>query len=178
MKESRIEFIKEAHKEATQDWKVRIENEFTNIDFKPKLEIGAWYKDDGWLVCFTKIKGEKHSYFGVNCGEWVNDGEDIININYETFTKATNKEVEEALINEAKKRGFKEGNYKSLLSGDRGFKGWYFCEQDNSLYTNLDGEGGDVVFKNGKWATIIDQPTKLTVEQVEEKLGYKVEIIS
>ena len=37
-------------------------------------------------------------------------------------------------------------------------------------------KGEDIVFKNGKWATII-QPEKMTLEQIEKELGRKIELI-
>lgn len=185
MKESRIKFIKEAYNEATQDWKVRIENEFTNIDFNTKLEVGCWYKytdSENHLLCLTKIEKTEVSAYGFGgFSDW-NDNSN--GWDKAQLTKATDKEVEEALINEAKKRGFKEGVLANCLcsGGDElhndveidksAFK---FDPVDNSLDINY---GSFRIFCKGKWATIIEQPTKLTVEQVEEKLGFKVEIIS
>lgn len=115
----------------------------------------GWYKDDvheKWLMYFD---GENF-VFGFNwLGEWTvlnatfkGDGNEIL---------ATEKEVEQALIKEAERRGFKEG-VKFINVGTEDevvyFKGNYrFYFSPNQLCNNV----GSVFYK-GKWAEIIKEP--------------------
>jgi hypothetical protein len=92
-----------------------------------------------------------------------------------TRVEATKKEVEEALIAEAKRRGFKEGvtvawdgtviinNLKEsfTMSVDGGR-----LKENNSNWN---------IFKNGKWAEIIEVP-EYTMEQLQDKLGHEFKI--
>ena len=183
MKESRKEFIIQAHKEACSEWKQNIEKEFPKLFKSEELEVGKWYKVKKpesiieALICFDN----KPTFYGFDYTKgWTtcfNSAPTIRGLR--VCTPATDKEVEEALIKEAKKRGFKKGdvcgfginnNSKRLIVSDN-FK-------LNGDYTGLylvavgDREqGDDIVFKNGKWATIIKTITK---EEAEKELGKTI----
>lgn len=80
---------------------------------------------------------------------------------------ATGKEVEEALLKEAVKRGYKEGVYiKGMDNGD-------ICK----LYDNIhifDNNRLNItydIFRSGKWAEIIETITK---KEAEKKLNKKI----
>ena len=181
MKQSRKEFIKRAHESACSNWKIEIEKEFPKLFVRDELEVGKWYKSNmGRILCCTKNTGHTFDGYGVDkYGNWINE-ESFWSTS--DFSPATDKEVEEALIKEAKKRGFKEGvSIDSLCDG--GCNNVKIIEEGISLdnmdaVTELRCGYGYTIFNDGKWATIIDQPKKLTVEEVEKELGYKVEIIS
>ena len=78
------------------------------------------------------------------------------------------KEVEQALIKEAKKRGFKKGVRFTCLYNK-------FIVDD--CHPMLCSEGylwikGGCVFRDGKWATIIKET--ITKEQAEKELGKTI----
>ena len=174
MKESRKEFIKKAHSAACSEWKENIEKEFPKL-FK-KEEINGWYKDKkvkGWCV-FLENGIMKHGFDGN--GNWF----DCHNQNYKLSNsdfKATDKEVEEALIKEAKKRGFKEGVTvdKVNLSDDYNPNNKL---KENTINTNeLLSHGylwvsSILIYDNGEWATIIKET--ITKEQAEKELGKTI----
>lgn len=101
-------------------------------------------------------------------GEWVNRF-DISSSGFKKLRLATEKEVEEALVKEAIKRGYEVGNYK-LISGYYGIetnKEYVFIK--NTLYFN-----GDVIFHNGQWAEILNT---YTIPEAEEKFNIKIKAV-
>jgi hypothetical protein len=163
------EFILEAHKEACSTWKARIEKECPEL-FKNTLEVSKWYKyndSDIHLVCFTNV--EKSEGYGFCKSGWV----DLDIWNDRNLRLATEQEVKEALINEAKKRGFVEGTkFLSLLSAVKSICGInYNCYyNENELYSN-----GMCLFKDGKWAEIVKEPTEIELIKAEiEKLNERL----
>ena len=136
--------------------------------FENKLEVGRWYKSELGSICFNL----EDSYYGFDCVGYWRDityfkiGEDI----YE-WELATEEEVSEALINEAKKRGFNNiGDLKiknTVGSISNGFvtitNDFYYEYESNTL--RLDGA---IIFNNGKWAEIIEEvePTKEEINRV------------
>ena len=93
-----------------------------------------------------------------------------------SYTKATAQEVETALINEAKKRGFKNG---VIVERPDSFinDGTVTILGNFSLLGNIGLQlGGFAIMENGTWATII-KPKQMTQEQIEKELGYKIEIV-
>jgi hypothetical protein len=170
------EFVLEAHKAACNDWKQRIEKEVPEL-FNPKLEKGRWYKqihEDGNMIlsCF---QGFGNFQYGFSArGNWSNQiGNAWISSATCKVELATDKEVETALIKEAEKRGFKEGNYKGLekLYIDSKFTGWHYGSGLNKLYSAEEGEGGDVIFHNGKWAEIIENPIPKKLQKLIDEYG-------
>ena len=160
--------------------KYQMKDEFPEV-FEVKIEVNNWYistETGNKTLAFVKelLKNDFIGYgfdaFGdyYNLeGNWTSD--------LALWRKATPQEVEEALICEAKKRGFKNGSYKclSLPKYTHKVKGVYFFDKENSRL--LIGDTGNyngnnnVVFYNGKWAEII--PT-ITKQQAEEKLKCKI----
>lgn len=156
--------------------------------FKKELEVGKWYKMKGnihFLCNFNGKIGNNGDSYGFNLvGEWTNDS--MCFQNCDTYVEATDEEVEEALIAEAKKKGYKAGTrlvpllccsceimgegedykYKSKVSDNIGHR------------LELNGTG---IYQDGKWAEIIHEETKvITMEKAEKilskKYGQKVEI--
>jgi len=170
-------FILDAHSSACPTWKEKIEKEFPSLFVKEELELNKWYKvlqevDTLWFLT-EKNKDDGHSGYGFCCG---GDFKHCSTIKTELFSLelATPQEVETALINEAKKRGFKEGvKIKSLIGNGEVYLNSILNEyKDNMLYMF-----GCCVFKNGIWAEILPQPTELTVAEIEAKLGFSIKII-
>ena len=84
---------------------------------------------------------------------------------------ATEEEVKTALVNEAVKRGFELGKkVKWNFEGSEGYKRSNITKDDFEYFVNknkLELSYG-VVFDNGKWATLITEPTE------KELLGNKI----
>jgi len=190
MKKSRKEFIIKGHAAACSEWKANIEKEFPKLFKKDELEVGKWhldgYKDDKFLICLTRLEGNLYYGYGFDSdGKWVDDNGDFWGNAYNDITRpATDKEVETALIKEAKKRGFKEGvKFKGLrfnrestfeewsLSSDREYK--KYSSHINGLNFRDSTHGVfELLFINGKWADIIIET--ITKEQAEKELGKTI----
>lgn len=126
------------------------------------LEVGKWYKNtkhgNGFAIIYKGgLSGE--DCFGIgNDGAWV-ERYFLENTDVGSYQKATDKEVEEALIKEAKKRGFKEGDEaiclfdsKKCAAGD-----FYNLDSDGDLWLG----NQLVIFSKGNWAEIIEGSNKL-----------------
>ena len=123
-----------------------------------ELEIGKWYKIFNGLVCYQgdELKGN----YGFHCKGW---GEYMMTTEAAKIKgilpiPATNEEVEEALIAEAKKRGFKEKKTHNChdhtshhLCIGKIEMGWY-----DNIYALHFSEGAGIFYKDGNWASIIN----------------------
>ena len=142
----------------------------------PTFEVGKWYNSDGDSLLFItefNANGEKtFKGYGFHFSKWSFEQW----WNYDNFlTPATDKEVEAALIKEAKKRGFKDGVKIKPVSGDINIlfdnkfeylKKWH--EYKNALFID-----NYLVFSNGKWAEIIkDEPIKVGGYEVKKNADY------
>lgn len=177
LKKKQQQFIKEAYRssDVCQGWKDKIKENFPKLFTETELEVGKWYKNAFYntLLCYT---GESYGY-GFFEGKWNSDGDWGSLSTFKSNTvEATKEEVEQALIIEAKKRGFKEGvKIKSLFHHDNptieifNERGYEFVSSQNKLYIH----GGKqslmpVVFYQGEWAEIIETITKA---EAEKELG-------
>ena len=137
--------------------------------FKTELEVGKWYKmkgDTHFLCNFNGNIGNNGNSYGFNLkGEWMDNS--MCFHNSDTYVEATPEEVETALVNEAKKRGFEVGvkfenmNNKfiqTIISKP------YFSEISNTLHVKSPKEDWDkgnsnpCIFNNGTWAEILQTP--------------------
>mgnify|MGYP003680354981 CR=1 FL=1 len=186
MKQSRKEFIKKAHSAACSEWKENIEKEFPKLFKKDALVVGKWYKHYSgginYIVCVSVSKFHKGIAYGFmdgNYHESVFFGSQRLN---EGCVPATNKEVEEALIKEAKKRGFKRGvkfiklgnGVVQTVDGLPYFQyGRVAVESPKTEWSSVykGGCSNPSIFDNGKWATIVETITK---EQAEKELGKTI----
>lgn len=140
------------------------------------MEVGEWYKDlDGkGLYCITKIKENSFWFYGLDVnGNWEdNDWYLIKNCN---LIKATKQEIEQALIDEAIRRGFKEGvKFKNMYSHEPKILNGIFVyiKEQNKLMVK-DGFCNDYdIFVKGQWAEIIDEKAELKqeIKELEVKL--------
>lgn len=153
--------------------------------FKNELEVGKWYKNKyDSLFCVTEKDDEKYRAYGFAQGNWIDLGEFTNNEDLSTDTEATPQEVETALTNEAKKRyrigdiinpleNYYYVDFKKLTIENLNF----ISENNNSCVFIEKSNGYNIgVMKNGKWATIIERK-KMTISEIENELGYSVEII-
>lgn len=137
-----------------------------------ELEIGKWYIEN---------HHESYSYFvqyigngranGFFDGKWC---EDLLFSNREGIVKIpTNLEIQEQLIQEAKKRGYRTENTKCLLKlKDQEVTGEFCYDgRKDRLFSNGWGKGGKVLFQKGKWAKVLES---ITFEEAEKILGKKI----
>ena len=155
--------------------------------FETKLEVGKWYKGvflqhSNPLIYITGVNEQNNiKSYGFNGLNWFDDR--LTTRHYGSISDtndwipATKEEVETALINEAKRRGFKKGvAFNSLphqyMNTENNTKVDYIKMSDNmkTLYSSC-----GVIENNGKWAEII-QPKQMTKEEIEKELGYEIEI--
>ena len=142
--------------------------------FKKELEIGKWYKrpHNSALFYVTEILNIDSNHckvFGFdNVGKWMPE-------NAKTFPdndfEATPEQIESALINEAKKRGFIDGvKFKDARYGKNSYK--VSNENIFRLYNNetlcIEDDGNVTVFYKGNWAQIL--PQEKTVVPMEKAL--------
>lgn len=161
--------------------------------FKKEMEVGRWYKgtkrnfllnyqgDNMENYGFWEDKGFRNNlYFG---SYWSNE-----------CIEATPKEVETALIAEAKKRGFVEGaKFKSFERGNlvrtigkfQHYGIFDYSDRYNSLNVSTikseweNYNSNQRIFDNGKWASIIHEEIKeITMDKavkiLSKKYGKKV----
>lgn len=149
-----------------------------DAQFKLKPEIGKWYtlKDspENNVFYVTSVDETGTSYgYGFDDGVWFNNQEQISTncacneVAFQSRARlATEKEVKNALINEAKKR-YPIGTYLTCL------RNWH---KDQKLYSNqnkfdLEDKHNQLweksaymrycVFQNGKWAEIVPNEVKV-----------------
>jgi alpha-acetolactate decarboxylase len=166
MKQSRKEFIKQAHEAASWGWKKNIEDEFPKLFKKDDLVVGDWYitkevNDFKWrsdVFPIDRIIGKQvWSYNNLSFEDGKDGYFDTQSSFLELHRKATDKEVGDALIKEAKKIGFKEGiQFIDVVDGK-------LEVVDGNVYQyspNIDTLtlNSDRIYKNGKWAEIITEP--------------------
>jgi len=146
--------IKESHTEiSTEDFKRLVLKE--NV-----LEDNVWYIYKSGALMFN-IKDGKG--YGISSGdkEWCKAVEWLNYSHNGEFTSAFKEQIETALINEAKKRGFKEGmiihspgaDYNATL---KAFNRYKYDANANRLLYFYDALSCVPVFINGIWAEIIE----------------------
>ncbi|MVW92412.1 hypothetical protein FCL53_10590 [Elizabethkingia meningoseptica] len=165
------EQILEAHADACNEWKEKLEEWYPKV-FKQKCEVGKWYwasekaKREKTFLFFNN--GENITYgFGWG-GNWTND----LNHGWSEITgiEATEDELQCALENEAKTRGIVLGavvNTENIAgNGDYKYRnkiikhgGFIDYGKWNDLRIRHGSESGYalVVFKDGEWARVINE---------------------
>ena len=170
MKESRKEFIKKAHSAACSEWKENIEKEFPKLFKEDKTPYGWYFASDSKVFLYY-FDGNTITY-GFN---WEGKFRDNLMVSGKHGTPATDKEVEEALIKEAKKRGYRKNAViiTSKTGVKRTLNSNHFKMIGNNLVCLSSKESYiySSVFTNGKWAEIVETITK---EQAEKELGKTI----
>ena len=146
--------------------------------FKTELTIGKWYKHskEAGLFYLTEITDSAcHGYGFRKNGIWFSTSKNdrsaycaVNNFHFKYLVEATPEELSAALINEAKKRGYKKGvtiQWKSrpkliYTLGDDEFD---YLESRNVLVFGNYG-----IFERGEWAQIL--PQEKTVVPMEKAL--------
>ena len=144
--------------------------EFIPDAFEDKRIVGKWYISEHYLVYY--LGNNKSNCIKLSDGKWLEKIYHSLSGHLKSYRLATEEEVREALINEAKKRGFNNiCNLKiknTVGSISNGFvtitNDFYYDYKGNTL--RLDGA---VIFNNGVWAEIIEEPTE---EEINRVLNY------
>ena len=140
--------------------------------FKKELEIGKWYKYKLALFYITNKTSYNTNYYNVFGfdvdGNWMSDNAKTYFD--ERYIEATPEEVSAALINEAKKRGYKKG-VKCYFGTEKHQR--TISTDDIIFDTNYLNNGGlcmgtNVIFTQGNWAKIL--PQEKTVVPMEKAL--------
>jgi len=154
--------------------------------FEKPFSLNKWYKSKNhpkMLVYPTEenIEGHLYGYGFNNYGDFISITKEsasncLCNSTAKDYLKeATTEEVKEALIAEAKKIGYKNGNYKCLLITQCTNKvkdTFHFNHKENMLFHGASpNEANNVVFRNGKWAEIIETISR---EEAEKLLNKKI----
>jgi hypothetical protein len=162
-------FIKDAYNGKTgltmcSEWKEVIEETYPEFKPKTKLKVGEWYKKDNYLMVWNEGRDTYGFYEGSYGSDWSFDLSDL--------TPATEEEVKEALISQCKKLGIWEVPVKCLYGSSGKMSCFDIQFNDNRLWSTY-----GVVFEDGVFAKPLPIKKQMTVSQLEEELGYEIEII-
>jgi hypothetical protein len=139
------------------------------------LEVGKWYKaptygDALFYVTDINYCDRDGRAYGFNYkGEWVDEKWGFTNTGG-GVVEATQREVESALKEEAKRRGYKRG--VNTTNGKLSTKGSIVYDPIEGVYCC-----GVRIYYNGRWADIIEEPLEITLEEIAEKFGVDVKLI-
>lgn len=130
----------------------------------PKLEVGKWYKFDTPLFEYLLKYDGSDTAYGFADGTWSSSWSFSKDVNQELAKgkEATPKEVEEALVKEAKSR-YKVGDKISILDScnfgnlDDYKNRWVIRDVHDPIYNGSLFYGNLLIFDNGNWATVIEQ---------------------
>lgn len=152
--------------------------------FESELEVGKWYKTKNGHLKFFVDEGTAYGFDMI--GNWNEVGKgyrySFRSDNY--WTPATDKEVETALIAEAKRKYTLGCKIKKLDNFYYGSSNLIIDDLTKIQYEKAsnqlaikDKKGFWIcIFKNGKWAEIISEPIELTLEQRIERIEEQLKI--
>jgi hypothetical protein len=182
------EFIKDAttSSDVYEEWRVSIKLMFPKLFKEEEYKVNDWVYWSGNNPGYGFMRGKCPSFSDSLDICLIEDTEKVTSCAKSNLRPATDKEVETALIKEAKKRGFKEGVYFNLIRGCIGSKNedkitssFKLKNQKSQHRLIWDSLGSCyTVFKAGRWATILPNKKKMSLGEIESALGYEVEIIS
>ena len=140
--------------------------------FETKLEVGKWYrlknKAFNWLMCYAS---DEDSCYGFNSQNLYSN--DYVMYDDDDWRLATEEEVSEALINEAKKR-YTNKKVRCLDTNDIfeiDFNELRYYEDVNGLYAfDNDLETEIEIFKDGIWAEIIEEKNTFDKDYLDNKI--------
>ena len=139
----------------------------------PKFEVNKWYKNLDVLYCLENLDGLGYGFDSCEGDAIYYNDHDTPWIVDDSLLLATETEVFEALKNEAINRGFKEYMTENFLCLDDG--AYWSNRNEFSFENNKFGLGANIIMKDGKWATIIKEPTiklngEYNIEQLENEI--------
>ena len=148
--------------------------------FKTELELNKWYKHIryNYIFCFNGQYDDNSQYGITGSWEWTTRLSSA-NRHINNFRLATPEEVEAALINEAKKRGYKQGitcafgkgAYNRMISENE--IRWVPDWQDRGALCM----GMNVIFTQGNWVEILPQEkTVISMEKALKIIAKKMKV--
>ena len=175
--------IKEALRssDVCSEWKDKIKRVFPD-QVRIDLQVGTWYKNNLSLICLTEIEynkyaegGINHTHYGFHDGEWSDKGSWANTEKSKELVPATHLEIQQALLKEAKKRGFKRGIKFRMIKANIGVipttkitdVQFNYLQRNNELELSTMG-GYFTVFMKGQWAIPLKQMSR---KDAEAKLG-------
>jgi len=183
--EKLIEKLEKAHAKYNEQYekdlaKLKKESE---IEKGEGPQVGKWYKytqgGEKWFISPIQVVHDKYhegsitfEYYGIRGNEWVSSRWFSNTLLALDLKPATDSEVEEALIKEAKKRGFVIGAKFISKSGRNQVisrHGMNYRPEFNCLNTSTNefiGIDGCSIFYNGKWAEIIEDKLELNGKEI------------
>ena len=151
--------------------KLTKENVYIDLRDKSKEELNL-------ITGITGVENLKNYYYlhfytplnkWIRYHVWVDNTENKTEVTIEELKEILKMTKNQELIEEAKKRGYTHDNFKCLIDrkceGIKDIENWYYEIFEDTLYTNTEGEGGNVVYRDGVWAEIIKP-----MENKEEQL--------
>ena len=157
--------------------------------FKTELEVGKWYKSSTGIEFLVYYQSNGFDNYGFWEDHPYRDNLLFGDCWYNMSRLATDEEVSAVLINEAKKRGFKNG--VTILRGD-----WYFgfsapkvtIEKEQHPTSGFEFRNdtlfldGYIIFYSGNWAEILPQektvvPMAKALEIIAKKMKVSPENI-
>jgi hypothetical protein len=128
-----------------------------------ELKRNTWYRNTEGVGGFIFHKSDGVAFGTTNISEaWYDNGGWGLSRESERalYVKATEEEIRSFLIRVAKEKGYSQGNFTCLGgSCTEGFnRDFNFAFLDTGrgglLYTMPEGSGGNLIFRDGVWATI------------------------
>lgn len=135
----------------------------TPINEGNELKRNTWYRNTDGVGGFIFHVSGGRAFGTTNISDtWYDNGGWSLSRESERalYVEATHEEIRSFLIRMAKEKGYSQGNYTSLSDGSDGHFNENFdfaflgSIRGGLLYTMREGSGGDLIFKNGVWATI------------------------
>jgi hypothetical protein len=130
-------------------------------ELKPEFEVGKWYIDKDGIYFAYEAEKYKVYFYGIYQDEWRQEDYWSLRHFKQECRPATDEEVKEALIEEAKRRGFKEGVIVKTNNSENSIT----RELESANYYGYDAEFhpnslqcGAIIFENGEWSWIIQEP--------------------
>lgn len=169
------EFIELAHASACETWKGKIEREIPEL-FQG-LEINEWYKckERPHFLVRLERKTNRGLEFGIGYGIGYNGfwDDDIRFLRDFTYVKASRKETQEAVVKACMKKGLVVGaRAKDVEDGGTStISDYYLSHYDGNLYSEKSGEGGIVLFRDGKFATVVDTKIQDKINKLEKEIS-------
>lgn len=156
--------IMKTHKSTSVKNQGELESWFPEL-FETKLVNGGWYKSKRLTNFLIRITDAESGLAYGFCdkknwnenGSWCGMG---------NLIEATDEEVEDALIEEAINRGYTDENTIDLREPTYGNSehitgSFHYYKHRNILYSASQGEGGKMLFKDGKWANKRNRDLKI-----------------
>ena len=141
--------------------------------FETKLEVGKWYKDNKYPKCIINYQITDENKYNYGFGLYGSFSNKLGNFGNERLRLATEEEVSEALINEAKKR-YSNKKVRCLDTNniiEIDFNEFTYYEDVNGLYAfDNDLETEIEIFKDGIWAEIIEETNTFDKDYLDNKI--------